>query len=133
MTSTMRDNSAKASNKLIIGWGNWGRNPNALKGCCPTPGIGIRRRMESFFETVTICEHMTSQTCPCCKTVSSLKKVKREETGYEIHHLLRCTNEACQSRLWNRNVVGSFNILERFIEQSIKEASRVMKPPESVA
>lgn len=115
MTQTMRENAAKTADNLVIAWGNWGKNPNALKGCCPTPGIGIRRRMESFFDTVTVCEYMTSQTCPCCRE-QSLKKYTRSN-GHEIHHLLRCTNGTHQSRLWNRNVVGSFNILHRFIEE----------------
>ena len=75
--------------------------------------------MEGFFDTRTICEHMTSQTCPCCRVEGSLKKEKREINKYEIHHLLRCTNVACKSRLWNRNVVGSFNILQRFIQEVI--------------
>lgn len=113
----MVENALKETEDLVIGWGNWGKNPNALKGCCPTPGIGIRRRFESFFDTVTVCEHLTSQTCPCCQTEKSLKKMKRENTNYEIHHLLRCTNDNCQSRLWNRNVAGSLNILKRFIER----------------
>jgi len=131
LSKDMLDNANKESDNLVIGWGNWGKNPNTLKGCCPTPGIGIRRRIECYFQTVTICEHMTSQTCPCCNSVRTLEKMKRATTDYEIHHLLRCKNDDCKSRLWNRNVVGSINILKRFMEENNKvrpsgnEATRV--------
>lgn len=110
-TEQMKTNASKGGMGIIIGWGNWGKAPNAIKGCCPTPGIGIRRRFESRFKTVTVDEHMTSQTCPCCSNERSLKKAKINDTTK--HHLLRCTNEECQSRWWNRNVAGSFNILLR--------------------
>lgn len=115
VTFKMKENAEKEGLELVIGWGNWGSNPNALKGCSPTPGIGIRRRFEKWFKTKTINEYGSSQQCPCCQTEKSLKKVTMDDN--EIHHLLRCTNEVCQCRLWNRNVVGSFNILNRFIEE----------------
>lgn len=121
----MLKNAKKVTNELVIGWGNWGKNPNALKGSAPTPGIGIRRRFERFFQTRTVCEHMTSQTCPCCKESRTLKKYGIG--GKERHHLLRCTNEKCESRWWNRNVAGSLNILYRFMRMNALpeiEASR---------
>jgi hypothetical protein len=103
--------------RLEIAYGNWGRHPNALKGCAPTPGIGIRRRCQRFFDTFTVPEHGTSKTCPCCKTPRltnpSIKHITR-------HHLLRCTNEACPSRWWNRNVAGSLNILDRALVRLIR-------------
>jgi hypothetical protein len=113
---TMNVNASKQSKQLVLGWGNWGKNPNALKNSAPTPGIGIRNRFESFFKTETIDEHFTSQTCPCCKnrTLKAVDFVKETFTIHK-HHLLRCTNELCHSRWWNRNVVGSFNILERIL------------------
>ena len=131
VTNEMVVNAAKTcsvGDQLIIGWGNWGKNPNALKGCAPTPGIGIRRRFEAYFITRTVDEHYTSQECPCCKERSlekmkiKPKKLKKKEENatvvpdeIEIHHLLRCTNDKCKCRLWNRNVVGSYNILSRFL------------------
>lgn len=121
----MLKNAKNETNELVIGWGNWGKNPNALKGSAPTPGIGIRRRFEGYFQTRTVCEHMTSQTCPCCKESRTLKKYGIG--GKERHHLLRCTNEKCESRWWNRNVAGSLNILYRFMRMNALpeiEASR---------
>ena len=66
LSQEMLENAQKETDDMVIGWGNWGKNPNALKGKAPTPGIGIRRRFESKFETMTINEHNTSQECPCC-------------------------------------------------------------------
>ena len=100
------------SNKIVIAWGNWGKNPN-IKGCAPTPGIGIRRRFAKVFETVTTCERMTSQECCCCR-----EKVTNPQVGKwnkSKHHLLHCTNANCCCRWWNRNVLGSYNILVKFI------------------
>lgn len=118
MTEQMATNASKGAstvNGLLIGWGNWGKAPNALKGSAPTPGISIRRRFESFFKTTTVNEYMTSQTCPCCLGEGCLRKSKIGTV--HRHHLLRCTNDSCQSRWWNRNVVGSFNILRKLLEQ----------------
>ena len=121
LTEKMRQNAKKENCELVLGYGNWGQNPNALKGCQPTPGIGIRRRFEGRFKRVeTIDERGTSQGCPCCHCQKSLKKVRIGDV--EIHHLLRCSNEDCLSRLWNRNVAGSINILDRFLEsRSVEE------------
>jgi hypothetical protein len=115
MSTAMKQNVSKTINSysdLLIGWGNWGKSPNALKGMCPTPGIGIRKRFSSFFKTMTVNEYLTSQCCPCCKGERCLKKIKLGDS-VERHHLLRCTNENCKSRWWNRNVAASLNILSR--------------------
>ena len=113
-TPTMVSNAQKtvlSSTEIIIGWG---KSPNCLKGIGPTPGIGIKRRFGSIFNTVTVDEYMTSKTCPCCKNVTL--KVHNKK-----HHLLRCTKEDCKSRWWNRNVAGSVNILDRFLKLNYPE------------
>ena len=104
--------------KIVIGWGDWGRNPN-LKHSAPTPGIGFRRRAAKHFPlTVTVPERNTSKTCPFCRTKTlehpTLERVEKEPITR--HHLLRCTNVECKSRWWNRNNAGSFNILYRMYE-----------------
>lgn len=122
VTEKMRTNASKAVERwdqFVIGWGNWGKTPNAVKCGGPTPGIGIRRHFESFFKTVTIDERLSSQTCPCCKNERCMKKVTIGTVPIQRHHLLRCTNETCESRLWNRNVVGAFNILDRLLEPRV--------------
>ena len=102
---------------ILIGYGNWGKNPN-LKGNAPTPGIGVRRRMNKYFKTVTVNEHLTSKTCPCCGEMT-LEHPRVGKEQYSRHHLQRCTNVNCSCSWWNRNVVGSFNITKRFFEESL--------------
>ena len=120
----MIDNNKRLDSRkdYLIAWGNWGKNPNLLKGSAPTPGVGIRSRFERYFKTTTINEYMTSQTCPCCRNIQCLKKEKINDI--ERHHLLRCNNDSCTSRWWNRNVVGSFNILDKAFK------SFLLKEPE---
>jgi hypothetical protein len=111
---TMKQNKereATTKQDIVIGWGNWGRDPNKIKGVCPTPGIGFRRSMERYYKTVTVDERNTSKTCPCCREVS-LYNPKIGKDNKEKHHLLRCKNDKCCSRWWNRNVAGSYNILQ---------------------
>ena len=103
-------------------YGDWGKNPN-LKNSRPTPGIALRRRIHKNFKTITVSEHNTSKTCPCCGIVGNLEKATIEserpvKKSYvpEKHHLLRCKNEACRCRWWNRDVAGAFNILKKGLD-----------------
>ena len=117
--STIQANAAKeVQNRkdIIIGWGNWGKHPNAVKAGCPSPGIGIRRRFQKLFNTATIEEKYTSQICPCCQGRTLENPGKNEGISITRHHLLRCTNDNCKSRWWNRNVSASFNILCRTLK-----------------
>lgn len=117
-TPKMVQNALKSIQNLKqiwIGWGNWGRNPNSLVGSAPTPGIGLRRRIEKKIGGIDVTdERDTSKTCPCCHNKTMVKWTINNITR---HHLLRCTNEECKSRIWQRNVVGSFNIFQRFLER----------------
>jgi hypothetical protein len=116
----MLENAAKpmtSKTRVVIFYGDWGKNPN-LRGNAPTPGIGHRRRMAKHprISTITTPEHNTSKTCPCCRTLTltnpnlfALPHSMNRRVP-EKHHLLRCSNETCQCRWWNRNTVGAFNI-----------------------
>ncbi len=100
--------------RIIIGYGNWGKNPNR-KGSAPTPGIGIRRRIEKRFKSITTNEHFTSQTDPISQKVKVFENPKVGKDQQSRRHLLRCTNVETPCRWGNRNVVGSYNILRRFL------------------
>lgn len=116
-TDTIASNASKGTKKIVLEWGNWGKNPNALKNNAPTPGIGIRKRFEGFFRTEKVDDHNTSQTCPCCQNRSlKAQDIPKEKFTIHKHHLLHRTNEDCHSRWWSRNVVGSFNILKRILD-----------------
>lgn len=109
--------TVRSQKEIVIVWGDWGKAPNTIKGLQPTPGIGLRKSMEKWYKTITVNENLTSQRCPCCQGGRCLKKAVMNNT--EVHHLLRCTNDNCKSRWWNRNVVGSFNIIFRSLNPDI--------------
>lgn len=120
----VRNNEVKVNSRddIVIIWGNWGKtsHPNKLKGCEPSQGIGLIRSFLRFFMIYIISEHLTSQTCPYCKEKRCMENPRLN--GIVRHHLLRCSNDNCHSRWWNRNVLGAFNILEK-----VEQCTRVKK------
>ena len=112
----VKDNIATDTNKVVILYGNWGKNPN-MKNNAPTPGIGLRRRIHNRIPTFTVNEAYTSKTCPCCKNISLKKAVLQNCNVSKKHHLLRCQNGMCSCRWWNRNVAGSYNILYKGLNE----------------
>ena len=102
----------------VIFWGNWGRNRN-LKNQPPTPGIGLRRQVAKRLQTITYDERMSSSLCFECESPVSHPKTRSfhrvNRSGFyakvtvDIHHLLRCENEKCTSRWWERDNLGSMN------------------------
>src|ERR1044071_3135962 len=103
---------------VVIFWGNWGRTPN-LKHQPPTPGIGLRRQVHKWFQTYTYDERMSSSLCFTCESpvshplTRSYRRVNRSgvrvKVTVSVHHLLRCENEKCTSRWWERDNLGSLN------------------------
>ena len=106
---------------ITIAWGNWSQ-PQQMKNCVSTPNIGLRRRLSRKGKELGLkigreYEAFSSCTCHDCHGKTGYCKKRRyigkdgiRQTRF-IHGLLRCQNEAC-SRRWNRNVLGSLNILE---------------------
>src|SRR5215210_5875803 len=117
-TFDLKMDKHKRVTNVIIVWGNWGRNPN-LKNQPPTPGIGLRRIVDRHIKTYTIDERGTSSYCPECESrvekgvkmsfVWDKKSHAIVRKKRAIHHLLRCQNEKCASRWWNRDVLATFN------------------------
>jgi hypothetical protein len=107
--------SEKTGKKIIIFWGNWGRNPN-LKNQPPTPGIGLRNNVSRIYKTFTVDERYTSSICPHCD--SEVLHPKLENMDTEKHHLLRCKNENC-SRWWQRDVMAVANF-KRQVEYGLQ-------------
>ena len=115
---TIHSKDKKTFSDFIIGYGNWGKNSN-LKNNDPTPGIGLRRRLHQRIKTITIQEHNTSNTNPCTQEPKTMENPYVGKYNIQKHHLLRCTNDQTNCRWWNRNVVGSFNILFNFSQLNI--------------
>ena len=99
--------------KLLFG--NWSRNP-CFKGQPPTKGKGLRKRLGKEFDLYIIDEHKTSSHCNCDGKVGKFKKILnpkpyKKDKIILCHSLLRCKNVDCE-RLWNRDDLGSRNILK---------------------
>jgi hypothetical protein len=91
-------------------YGDWGRSPN-LRHQPPSPGVGLRRSLCSHFKVFLVHEAYTSSVCPRCHS-QGLTKPRSDGGGAEVHHLLKCPNDRCSCRWWNRDVLGALNILE---------------------
>jgi Putative transposase DNA-binding domain. len=88
---------------VVILYGDWGRSPN-LKHQAPTPGIGLRRRLDAIegIVTVTVHESYTSSFCPNCQG--------RVEESRGQHGLLKCQDAPLCGTYWSRDMVGAMNI-----------------------
>lgn len=101
----------------VIFWGNWGRNPN-LANQAPSPGIGLRRRFHKKYLTLTLDERYTSSRCPNCAS-EVFHPVKRnvEHNGKikerDVHHLLCCKNNNCESKWWHRDILAICNFVKQ--------------------
>ena len=91
-------------------YGDWGRSPN-LRHQPPSPGVGLRRSLCSHFKVYLVHEAYTSSVCPRCHS-HDLTKPRSDGGGAAVHHLLKCSNDRCSCRWWNRDVLGALNILE---------------------
>jgi hypothetical protein len=94
--------------EAVIMYGNWGRSPN-LKHQPPSPGIGLRRKLCSYFKVYLVHEAYTSSVCPTCD--HGVTKPRMDAKGKEVHHLLKCVSHTCFCPWWNRDVLGALNIL----------------------
>ena len=92
----------------VLLYGNWGKSPN-LRNQPPTPGVGLRRRLSSYFTILLVYEAYTSSVCPRCRRFGLIKP-RRDRKGDEIHHLLKCSHTDCSCRWWNRDDLGALNI-----------------------
>jgi hypothetical protein len=93
------------SRRLVITYGDWGRNPN-IRHSPPTPGVGLRRRIHKRVPTIN------HSVCYDCGQRSLREQERRGSEGRllrEVHQLLRCTNAQC-CRWCTRDVRGALNI-----------------------
>ena len=127
-TFNLNVDSAKQVTDTVIVWGNWGLKSN-LKNQAPSPGIGYRRSVSRWIPTITVDERNTSSHCPTCEgcvevaNIRCNRWVKKEKANkvdiHSVHHLLRCKNENCKSKWWNRDVLATFNIQKQFNQYKI--------------
>ena len=100
--------------KIIIGIGDWCPDKQ-MKNFVPTKGIGLRRLLEKHFKVYLVDESYTSKVCHECKHETEYFKKVVDQPTFKldkkfVHGLLVCQNKNC-SKLWNRDINGSTNIL----------------------
>ena len=66
---------------------------------------------------VRVPEAYTSSTCFACEGTEMVHPCRRtytdssgNERTKDVHHLLKCTNQACKNKHWHRDVLGMSNI-----------------------
>ena len=100
---------AKFGRVAAILYGDWGRNPN-IRHQPPSPGVGLRRKLASYFEVFQVREAYTSSFCPRCRS-HGMGHPRNDAQGSPVHHLLKCSNARCSCHWWHRDVLGALNIL----------------------
>lgn len=96
--------------KLLIAYGNWGRD-SQMKGCIPTPNIGIKKLLASRFEIIDVNEYNTSKLYN--KTFTELENVSVRKNKHKKHlHEILTQKGNPENRIFvNRDKNACKNIL----------------------
>lgn len=100
----------KQGKKLLIAHGNWSRD-SQMKGCIPTPNIGIKKLLASRFEIIDVNEYNTSKLYN--KTFTELENVsvKRNKHKKQLHEILTLKGNPENRIFVNRDKNACKNIL----------------------
>jgi len=100
----------KQGKKLVILHGDYSRTTQ-MKGCIPTPNIGIKKLLMSRFEIIDVNEYNTSKLYN--KTLKEMENVvvKRKKHKKSLHEILTPKEEAKNRIFVNRDVNACKNIL----------------------
>ncbi|KAF1786418.1 hypothetical protein PC116_g24726 [Phytophthora cactorum] len=121
-----------------VAYGDWSRR-DGIKGHAPSPVKGLKEALRKRAMVVSMDEFRTSKLCSQChQSLSSVQyptpvfpkgvqKPKRRKMKGKIlprdwsraeikskhcHVVLRCENEDCEARYWDRDVNAAINMLE---------------------
>jgi hypothetical protein len=99
----------KQGKKLVILHGDYSRTTQ-MKGCIPTPNIGIKKLLMSRFEIIDVNEYNTSKLYN--KTLKEMENVvvKRKKHKKSLHEILTPKEEAKNRIFVNRDVNACKNI-----------------------
>lgn len=89
----------------IIFYGNWSRREQ-LKGCDPSPVVGMKKLMSKRFRVVEVDEYKTSVTCNVC--LERLSKYRKRD-GKLSYSRLCCTNCGLEDKRSKRFVDRDYN------------------------
>ena len=102
--------------KITLAYGDWEQR-HQIKYKFPTPGNGLRNKLNKYLDIFMIDEHRTSKLCYKCHFINKHFKTKepnlrlgKEGQIFTVNDLIRCTNKSC-STSWNRDRNASLNIL----------------------
>ena len=100
----------KQGKKLVILHGDYSRTTQ-MKGCIPTPNIGIKKLLMSRFEIIDVNEYNTSKLYN--KTMKEMENVvvRRKKHKKSLHEILTPKEEAKNRIFVNRDVNACKNIL----------------------
>ena len=129
LTKAIKRTYGEKDKEIVLGYGNWSRDTQ-MKGCPPSPGASLRRKLEKQAKQVggiTVClvsEYNTSKACNRCGCKKfTHKKVQNKIDGVrKLHRVLICKecvsrkDSHCilNNRYVNRDKNAARNILEAF-------------------
>lgn len=107
----LTDQEIDDGKKIVIFHGDYSRT-DQMKGCVPSPNIGLKRKMLNFFDIVDVDEYLTSQKY--WKTHEQLTNlhVRRGHHMRSIHGILIPTENTKRCIHVDRDVNASHNILD---------------------
>ena len=120
----------KQGRKLVILHGDYSRTTQ-MKGCIPTPNIGIKKLLMTRFEIVDVNEYNTSKLYN--KTMKELENVvvKRKKHKKLLHEILTPKEEAKNRIFVNRDVNACKNIMllgKCYLENQTRPVEFTRKP-----
>ena len=120
----------KQGKKLVILHGDYSRTTQ-MKGCIPTPNIGIKKLLMTRFEIVDVNEYNTSKLYN--KTMKEMENVvvKRKKHKKLLHEILTPKEEAKNRIFVNRDVNACKNIMmlgKCYLENQTRPAEFTRKP-----
>jgi hypothetical protein len=103
---------------LAVGNGVASANFNALKNQRSTLAVGIIKVLSRLgLPMVRVPEHYTSSTCYSCESTQlehpntiTITTSGGQQRTKALHGLLKCQNQACDHKYWQRDVLGMLNI-----------------------
>ena len=120
----------KQGKKLVILHGDYSRTTQ-MKGCIPTPNIGIKKLLMTRFEIVDVNEYNTSKLYN--KTLKEMENVvvKRKKHKKSLHEILTPKEEARNRIFVNRDVNACKNIMllgKCYLENQTRPVEFTRKP-----
>ncbi|KAG6965882.1 hypothetical protein JG687_00005151, partial [Phytophthora cactorum] len=103
------------SRLTCVAYGDWSRR-DGIKGHAPSPVKGLKEALRKRATVVSMDEFRTSKLCSQChQSLSSVQyptPSRAEIKSKHCHVVLRCENEDCEARYWDRDVNAAINKLE---------------------